>query len=464
MAPAHSVAQLSGLLQKRSQWLGRWRPRQVVLCGDHLDYFLPGAAPGAAPRGSIGLVPGGAVVTEEPGHPFCIRAGGEVLSCSSAEEQKRWLEAANAAFEEQPLVRLLQLAAPVGGTVAVAARSSAASAAGPYEPPLVIISPDGIARALAWHDPVTLRFTNADGAAAIIIIGGPEKQVYARLALADVGTGAKEVPLELQDADGLHQKCSGADSRVAGKVMHIQILANTAAWPHHAVICGLCAILHMWMFATDCLTLASLLLSLLPLLLLLVSWRGHREVTISAEALAPAATAAAAPSAPPPRPISSSPKGAARPKDRERQPPLALRGRWELDRADSESPEPLLAALGVPWVARKAAAAANVVLDLDVTQTHVILSVKTPVKTMVDQLPLDGTAVRSPGMPGSNASEPVMRRLAHCSGLSLEMRAELGSDGKRTVDTLELLADGRMARTSRFGSVTVTRRFRRAPA
>merc|ERR1719188_1200454 len=91
---------LAGMLEKQKRWRKEWCYRFFILRSNRIDYFLKPPAivdeedTSDPPRGSIHLHRGvWFSALEEPGRPYCVRVGEELLSCNSRAEQQRWLEA-----------------------------------------------------------------------------------------------------------------------------------------------------------------------------------------------------------------------------------------------------------------------------------------------------------------------------------------------------------------------------------
>jgi len=134
-------------------------------------------------------------------------------------------------------------------------------------------------------------------------------------------------------------------------------------------------------------------------------------------------------------------------------------GRWVLDKACSDCMEPLLSDLGVNYILRKAADAANTMMTIRVSRTHVNINLKIWI-SVEDSIPLDGSWTTKPVPRGGKYRGTCRVRLTRISHTELEMLSKFDDDSEIR-DTLSMLADGAsFLRVMSRGDRTVKRIFR----
>lgn len=441
---------LAGMLWKRSHWRKEWSLRFFMMQKDRIDYYLqPPAivdeANSEPRRGHIPLAV--ACAHEETCHPFCISIGGELLSCQSAAEQQRWLETINTA------VRVLQQSQSVK-------QVSASQQTMLMNAQLLLLPHDATTPTyMKWHQPSTMLLPSRNSIATLLFMGlgekgsgsggsgGTDSQTLCSGASAICRLsfeGARGIDNMFQ-VQPLTSSLGDANLRLCVHILSNQILT---VWPEQqqcSICAGVCVIaLGMVLAGAVCTALATLLL--MTVALLARTWTDpplrKRQVTFSLEELET--------HTPSPKTSISSPV------------PKWV-GKWRLDKSCSELYEPILADLGVKWVLRKAADAANSILTIRVSEKDVFVHVKIWV-SIEDQIPLDGSWTAKPVPKGSPMKGTCRVCLTKNTMTELEMLTEF-PDGNGTLrDTLTMSEDGNsFTRVVVRGALSVSRVFRREP-
>lgn len=138
-------------------------------------------------------------------------------------------------------------------------------------------------------------------------------------------------------------------------------------------------------------------------------------------------------------------------------------GRWKLDKTCSQLYAPILEDMGVHYLIRKAADAANSILTITTDQRNVNIHLKIWV-SVEDCIPLDGGWTSKPVPPGAKMKGECRVRLTKNTDTELEMYTEFPPGFGDLRDTLTVHADGQsFTRVVVRGNLSVTRVFRKVP-
>jgi hypothetical protein len=136
-------------------------------------------------------------------------------------------------------------------------------------------------------------------------------------------------------------------------------------------------------------------------------------------------------------------------------------GKWRLDKVHSEPYAPILEDLGVNYLLRKAADAANSVLTISTSPTHVTINIKLWV-TLEDCVPLDGSFCTKPVPTGSSIKGDCRIKVVKHDANELQLLTQFPDGHGELVDTLTMSDDGNsFTRVVTKGELEVTRVFRR---
>jgi len=117
-------------------------------------------------------------------------------------------------------------------------------------------------------------------------------------------------------------------------------------------------------------------------------------------------------------------------------------GQWRLDKSCSEPYAPILEDLGVNFILRKAADAANSVMTITTTATHLTVVLKIWV-TVEDCIPIDGSFATKAVPPGSSKMRGECRvKVAKATATELEMYTEFPDGNGALRDILTMNEDG----------------------
>jgi len=395
---------------------------------DRIDYYLMPPIiddeDDEARRGSIALCK--ATPAEEPGRPFCIRIGAELLSCRTQAEQNRWIDAVNQAAEA------LSLSMPRSPD-----RIDIFAAEFLPGMQLVMLRPDGLVEMVKQREPSTVLLSGADSIVSILHFDEPHHATSGSF----TRTKSSEAFVGTRGAHALSTLslvgCTSGDEIVfpVQPLASLQCLTGRhceSQWRLHVRV------------LSDELVLSLAMIVLVGGMLVMETQRPHvgktqRRVTfivdrVSKNDAVPGAL------------FTSTPKWV---------------GQWMLDKACSESYDPILADLGVMYIVRKAADAANSVLTISLSPTDVTIHVKIWV-SVEDCIPLDGSPAVKPVPPGSKMKGRCTVRLTKCTDTEFEMLTTFPAGNGELRDTLVVHEDGEsFTRVVVRGDLSVTRVFRR---
>jgi len=479
---------LAGMLEKRGRWRKEWNYRFCVVRKKSIDYFMEPPAvmeedqSQEIRRGSIPLQ-GSAVAEGEPGRPFCISVGGELLSCATQAEQHRWLETIGAAAAA--------LQAEEGGCVTSTgslrfARSRSGSS-NVEEPRLLLLAPEEAPRQLSWREPCTVLLPSNASEVTLVLFESSTGSGNAMVRLPLFNTAVSDTSFNLQTFAS-----EPAGLRLCVRVHNTEPCAAKASGKSGSGL--LSALLPGG--ATSCLGLALACLAaggssactffvVLALILMHVAPSdgagsanakrvtfSAREIASGASKQAQASIGAATPSTR--TPATSAPPSSAvgpaaalssvpRPLGGDGARPLWM-GKWKLDKARSEVYEPIMSDMGVHYFIRKAMDAKTSFLTMKTSDTHVLILLQMGI-SVEESIPLDGSWASKAVPPMSKMSGEARWRLTKNSAKELEMYTEFPSGWGSLRDTLTVSEDGSTfaRKIARSESLYITRYFMRVP-
>lgn len=438
---------LAGMLEKQSRWRKEWSERFFVMEEDCIRYFVSPPAfledNTEESRGTLQLAGLIAEATQDPGRPYCIRVGRDLLSCKTEPEQRRWLQAINAAAG----------AFDVNAGREPVQRQRSVASVDDKEPDLFLMHADGRHQVVGWRQPVTLQLAAPSSCALILILdASPSEQS---------GRGLQALcRLPLQSCQPRTSASFPVEFLGAGEAMEkslsVQVLETSAVKTSFqmlplilGVVSVVSSVLWLWRLETSGIAVA----------LLWNAWHWSqtfpaRQITFSVERLVKLDQA--------PRHVETVEPLEAE----ENEGPPAWSGVWTLDKGCSEKYEHILKDMGVNYLIRKAADAKTSVLVISKSATHVTFIVKNLV-TVEDVLPVDGSWVHKPVPPAGRMKGEMRLRLSKCTHNELEMITEFPPGEGGLCDTLVVSNGGaafsrRVVRTRSDGSqLECTRVFRR---
>mmetsp|Transcript_55870 Transcript_55870/g.104829 ORF Transcript_55870/g.104829 Transcript_55870/m.104829 type:complete len:469 (-) Transcript_55870:35-1441(-) len=459
---------LAGVLEKQSRWRKEWCDRFCILEEDFINYFVkpPAILSDDAAREEVkGRIPLAGLLAEpmeEPGRPYCIRLGRDILSCKTQAEQQKWLQAIRAATRIDGHLQGHRDDAACHDAVPMRVsgahnmtRSNPPSTGhcnGQEEPELILLDPEGPQKALAWREAVSVRLV--PGSAVLVLIldhamarngSSSHPQALCRLALQHCQPGSHVFKVESLGR-------GGAGTCASEITLRVQVLSSSTpqagkySASYYSAFGAVCLL--AWCYSALFYAVAGL-----PLVLYwFQSLQRLQHVTFQAEKLV--------------RAEHPSPQAEVIRTDVHQEAPPRYSGQWLLDKSCSEKYEPILKDMGVNYLIRKAADAKTSVLIISKSATHVNFVVKNLV-TVEDLLPVDGTWVTKPVPPAGRMRGEMRLRLSKSTENELEMVTEFppGEGGLR--DTLVVDADGnsfsrRVVRIRSDGTeLECTRVFRR---
>jgi len=371
------------------------------------------------------------------------------LCCKDREEQQRWLEA------------IAKVAATLPCPQRSRANTSMAESSGSQQVrAMTLLPPEGEASTVAWRERTSALLSRSDSVISVLFLDAADFNgcfdvssstsagvptgalALCRLTLFDAGSCDMSFPVRLlgkQDDD-----CESGAWELAVKV-HSNEPTQAASKQDHAAIVGcLCAAAALYIGGSP--RAAALALVFLALALFAHSRRRQstpqRRVIFSLEALTDKGPAVPEPLLP------------------LTEPPRWL-GRWQVDKTCSELYEPVLVDLGVNYVLRKAADAANTVMTITTSEAHVTIHLKVFV-SVEDCIPLDGSIATKPVPPGSPMKGECSVRLTKLTTNELEMLTVFPPGNGELRDTLTVAEDGlSFTRVVVRGKLSVTRVFRK---
>ncbi|CAJ1375505.1 unnamed protein product [Effrenium voratum] len=374
-------SRLAGMLEKQSRWRKEWSERFFVMDEDCIKYFISPPAflddNGEDVRGKIPLAGLVAEAAQDPGRPYCIRAGRDLLSCKTEAEQQRWLQAINAAGGvEEANQACTKPSRPCAGK----------------GPGLLLVHADRPHQAVALGQPVSVRLASAACATILIqelpVAGGA--QALCRLALQKCKSGCStSFPVELL-GKGV---CSDEWS------LSVQVLGNRLQRTAQPLLLGVASLLSAWMYFVG-VDITGLIVALLWQLVSWMQSAAVHEVTFSVEQVQLLKDSADAQAEAPPR----------------------WCGTWVLDKSCSEKYETILKDMGVNYLIRKAADAKTSVMIISKSSSHVTFIVKNLV-TVEDVLPVDGSWVTKAVPPAGRMRGEMRLRLSKCTENELDVLA-----------------------------------------
>jgi len=461
---------LAGTLEKQSKWRKEWVPRFMVLHADRVDYYLsaPAIVDGDNIQGRRGFFPVLEVcAVEELGRPHCISVGGELLSCHSEAEQQRWLEQLTiAAGNTQGTQGRPSWSSPGSSFVQVLSLAQSHSPA-PAQPPFqasnhfVVLLPDGQARELQLHQQTTVELSPPGILTALLLDEGSAAaaatRAFCTMPLCDKNVSDFTFPV--------HQLAKSAATgqwRLGVRVHGHRVLVGSANL--RPVVIGLLS-LTLALLCAGNLVVSAIAVIVSAGLLEFERLRGHDSQTARQEVTFSVETVHALPV--------SAPIGRSRTSSCDSESGRRLSGsqtsslcatmpawvgNWRLDKTCSERYDDILADLGVNFMLRKLADAANSEMIITLTATHVVIHVKIWVSVW-DEVPVDGSWTVKPVPPGSKYKGNCRLRIVAKTDTSLETISEF-VDGTSLRDTLEVAEDGEsFTRTVVRGDLTCKRVF-----
>lgn len=458
---------LAGMLEKKSHWRAEWGLRFLVMRQDRIDYYLtpPAIIDDESCESRRGFIPLTlASATEDSGRTYCIQIGTELISCKNEAERQRWLATINTAAA---VVR-----AEAQKETLKEMQSAALSASN-----LLFLREDGPLCQLPWQEPTTLVLPSTSSSVTLLFLHGdaPGRTERAN----SFNSFTTEVPLS--NGSGAHAMCRialpGPELAVPAKVaspvhllteplelicsaegtstgrwqLHVRLDENTLLSATSAdrkifqnVAGATCAL------AVACLLGGSRNMAVMALLVtcILLFMQANkmppapskRQMTMAVERLEEVGSALDAASAAP-----------------------RWVGRWKLDKTCSELYAPILEDMGVHFLIRKAADAANSTLTITTDQENVNIHLKIWV-SVEDCIPLDGSWTSKPVPPGAKMKGDCRVRLTKNTDTELEMYTEFPDGFGDLRDTLTVHADGQsFTRVVVRGNLSVTRVFRKVP-
>eukprot|EP00434_Breviolum_minutum_P022117 symbB.v1.2.019526.t1/scaffold1597.1/size110265/9 len=435
---------LAGMLEKQSRWRKEWSERFFVMDEDCIRYFVSPPAfledTTEESRGTLYLAGLVAEAAQDAGRPYCIRLGRDLLSCKTEPEQRRWLQAINAASGAGDTQH-------TGREPVQFQRKSSVSSAD-KEPNLFLVHPDGHHQVVSWRQPVSVHLAPSSCALMLILDASiaenssSASQALCRLPLSKYQPGTSaSFPVEFLGGESMERLL-----RV--QVLESSLLSYTEFLPLIlGIVSVLSSVLWLWRLETSGLAVA----------LLWNAWhwsqnRPARKVNFSVERFMKADNS---------EHVAESDKA-----DRQAEEPPLWCGTWTLDKSCSEKYENILKDMGVNYLIRKAADAKTSVLVISKSSSHVTFIVKNLV-TVEDVLPVDGTWVYKPVPPAGRMKGEMRLRLSKCTRNELEMITEFPPGEGSLCDTLTVSDGGaafsrRVVRTRNDGTdLECTRVFRR---
>lgn len=461
---------IAGMLEKQSRWRKEWCERFFVLEEDFINYFVspPAILSDDSLRDEIrGRIPLAGVMAEplqEPGRPYCIRLGRDIVSCKTEPEQQKWLQAIRAAAHVEATCRAGSFASTADHEVARSLNGNAHQGRDPRErsgqqAELILLNPEGTQKVLQWREPATVQLSSSRPAMLLVLDqSAPSKdrpfgptQALCRLAADRCVPGCHNFPVE-----PLGRSASGA---LECQALRVEILSSSMLhaemWRSSASSFGAvgAACLLIWWYSAFVYAVAGL-----PLILYsLQSLQRAQHVTFKAEQLVRAERGSREVPSPARSPSNNGAVREAAPR---------WSGTWILDKSCSEKYEPILKDMGVNYLIRKAADAKTSVLVISKSATHVNFVVKNLV-TVEDLLPVDGAWVPKPVPPAGRMRGEMRLRLTKSTENELEMVTEFPPGEGGLCDTLVVDDDGnsfsrRVVRKRSDGTqLECTRVFRR---
>eukprot|EP00930_Biecheleria_cincta_P069158 TRINITY_DN56934_c0_g1_i1.p1 TRINITY_DN56934_c0_g1~~TRINITY_DN56934_c0_g1_i1.p1 ORF type:complete len:554 (-),score=104.19 TRINITY_DN56934_c0_g1_i1:9-1670(-) len=440
-APQVTNTVKAGILEKQGQWRKEWACRFFVMREDRIDYFLN--PPEVMSEENIeqrrGFIPvSQASPLAEDQRPYCIRIGNELLSCTSAAEQRAWISTINAAVAAKA-----QAARPRAEF-----RKLPEAQKSPLEATqLVLVEPDQQPRTINWNEVLSVDLPTPQSSVTILFLACQEHgsaasgaQAMCQVPLHQVQYGRAVFPIQL---------LSGEPIANSDQNLRIQVSSNSlvTAKAEQSLLPFAACVLAAALLLAGSSHAALLCVVLIAGLLLREAWAaplsmGRRQVSIVLSGVEGSTLQVAG-------------------HTRAAQQPRWV-GQWRLDKSCSESYDPVLADLGVSWPIRKAADAANSVMTISLTPTSVKVHIKIWV-SVSEELPLDGSWATKPCPPGSRILKGNCQVcLTKRSENEMEMLTEFPDGYGQLRDTLTVSEDGRsFTRVVVRGALKVTRVFRR---
>mmetsp|Transcript_16977 Transcript_16977/g.36571 ORF Transcript_16977/g.36571 Transcript_16977/m.36571 type:complete len:498 (-) Transcript_16977:102-1595(-) len=481
---------MAGMLEKQSRWRKDWNYRFCVVRPRSLDYFLEPPAvmeedqSQEQRRGRICLSSGAFAVEAEVGRPFCISVGGELLSCSTAAEQRRWLEIIGQACstlqnEEGPNTLRRRCRSDSGHSIS-------------EEPRLMIMAPEESPHALDWRKQHSVWLPTPKSEVTLLIVEGSSATSHCRLPLYDTQVSDTTFGLTTFGGDALNLRlavrihssecCSPltrkplpngqvrpADSRDGGSFESLTQQAPTA-----------CFILGIAAMAAG-LTTTWVFFFVIAVLLREIAHGGSDEettttpgklVTFTVREISDCPKVATPPLAPAqPSPSRFVPLSPEMPIACATPVPLPLEipssdptwvGKWKLDRARSQVYEPIMSDMGVNYMIRKVMDAKTSFLTLSQTDSQIVILLQMGI-SVEETIPLDGSWASKAVPPMSKMSGEARWRLSKKSSREIEMYTEFPAGWGTLTDTLTVAEDGQSfaRRIARSDTLYITRYFTR---
>jgi len=453
---------IAGMLEKQSRWRKEWCERFFVLEEDFINYFVspPAILSDDSLRDEIrGRIPLAGVMAEplqEPGRPYCIRLGRDIVSCKTEPEQQKWLQAIRAAAHVEATCRTGSFASTADHEVPRSLNGSAHERRKPREcsgqqAELILLNPEGTQKVLQWLEPATVQLSSSRPA-LLLVLDQPFGQTRAlcRLAADRCVPGCHNFPVEPlgRSASSDAGECTLRVEILSSSILHAELWRSSAS--SFGALGAACLLI--WWYSAFVYAVAGL-----PLMFYsLQSLQRAQHVTFKAEQLVRAERGSREVPSP-----ARSPSNTAL-----REPAPRWSGTWILDKSCSEKYEPILKDMGVNYLIRKAADAKTSVLVISKSATHVNFVVKNLV-TVEDLLPVDGAWVPKPVPPAGRMRGEMRLRLTKSTENELEMVTEFPPGEGGLCDTLVVDGDGnsfsrRVVRKRSDGTqLECTRVFRR---
>jgi len=240
-------------LEKQSRWRKEWSERFFVMDEDCIRYFVSPPAfledTAEESRGTLYLAGLVAEAAQDAGRPYCIRLGRDLLSCKTEPEQRRWLQAINAAAGAGDTQHT--------GREPVLQRKSSVSSAD-KEPNLFLVHPDGHHQVVSWRQPVSVHLAPSSCALMLILDASIENsssasQALCRLPLSKYQPGTSaSFPVEFLGGESMERLL-----RV--QVLESSLLSYTEFLPLIlGIVSVLSSVLWLWRLETSGLAVALL--------------------------------------------------------------------------------------------------------------------------------------------------------------------------------------------------------------